>query len=104
MGKRGHLPIYDIAMMISLGASFTMMTQHINEEYKSYYKGKPISKNAIKKIVKYLWGSFYDAQEQLFRPVIKDLVRDDYSLKEIYLKLRSADILKSWCANFFIEI
>lgn len=101
MGKIVHIPLYDIAMLISLGASLKQITEYINSEYKDYYK-RLVHQNSIKEIIKYEWGSFYDAQELLLRPVIEDLAINKNSLKEIFLALRSADVRHGWFEDFYV--
>ena len=105
MGKVMSLPLYDIAMMISLGANQKTIANYLKSNYKIFKDGAKVKniRNQVTKVIKYVWGSFYDAQDQLLRPMVRELAIAGYSLQDIYINLKSwgAQVQSSWFNAFF---
>lgn len=60
MGRVRTLPLYDIAMLISLGVpSAAEITRLLNEQYKEYFKENPLTRDYVNDVIKYVWESFY---------------------------------------------
>ena len=85
-GREVEVPLIDIAAMLSLGLTYTAMTEILNEKYDSFGDFDKLSQEVLAKKIRNTFGSKHEAYMKFLLPVIEDLLKLD-------LDFTRADIL-----------
>ena len=94
-----RLPMYDLALMLSLAASPTSIANYIKDNYITTMAANP---QRISSHIDFLFGSKRKAQEELILPVIKELYKEGFQTLDLILGF-SQSVKNQIMDNSFIQ-
>lgn len=87
------LPLYDVIYLICLGHNLVQVTEKINDMYEDLAVSRNTVTARLSEIASF--GSFYQAQEELLRPVIERLLEEGIDAYKVFNYFREKGLART---------